>query len=233
MDADGFVTVLPRGKRKKALNRSVFSCSSSAPSSSVYLVKIVNWESRFCQFTDELQASRLLAHLIYELEVLFAHKNRSVDVVCYALGNFHSSQVATYQLALIELLRRQSFFSDSIAVYDPVFEQEEKDRLRAIGWNVIDVYESGHRKVTKPTFFFMPYCPLTLLNNVIVANGNDQLQNLTLFCVSLKATAANLTKHMQETLADICLAAEVSQEHYLTFPPDARLKFPEEQLHQR
>ncbi|KHJ46035.1 ribosomal protein L2 domain protein [Trichuris suis] len=200
MDADGFVKVQRRKNHKRALKHSIRSCNPSACFSSDYLVKIGNWESRFCKFTEELQASRLFARLIYELEAISGNKNESVDLVCYALGNFHSSLPATYQLALIELLRRQSFFSDSTVVYDPVFDEGEKNRLRAVGWHVLDLDEPCYRKVTKPTFFFMPCCPLSLLNNVIFANRTGQLGNLILFCVSLKVAVADLSVSLQPYL---------------------------------
>ncbi|KFD48747.1 hypothetical protein M513_10377 [Trichuris suis] len=217
MDADGFVKVQRRKNHKRALKHSIRSCNPSACFSSDYLVKIGNWESRFCKFTEELQASRLFARLIYELEAISGNKNESVDLVCYALGNFHSSLPATYQLALIELLRRQSFFSDSTVVYDPVFDEGEKNRLRAVGWHVLDLDEPCYRKVTKPTFFFMPCCPLSLLNNVIFANRTGQLGNLILFCVSLKVAVADLSVCMQDDCANICFAADFSREHYI--PP--------------
>ncbi len=104
------------------------------------------------------------------------------ELVCYGVGNFSTSYIARYQLALcLHLGKLLHIDSACMYFFDPLFTESEKQTLGLLGASVLTKNEEGKRKVEKTTLFYMPHCGKALYNNLLWANWSmDRLQNLVI-----------------------------------------------------
>lgn len=112
------------------------------------------------------------------------------DLVCYGVGNFASKVEPRWQLASIEALR-ELLSIENTYYYDPCTSPFELEVLTELKINVLSENEQGSRPVTEATLFYMPHCPQSLYNNLLLANWKtiDSLQNVFILGNSLHAYA--------------------------------------------
>lgn len=117
--------------------------------------------------------------------------------ICYGLGNISSSVISRYQFALLLLLR--DHFRLNIDIFDPVFLPVELEYLAKFEIRVIDNNEEGLRKITSPTFMYMPHCPSALMNNLLWSNWSPSLSNCIVFGNSFSLLSETLTERDLKT----------------------------------
>ncbi|XP_036146211.1 SRR1-like protein isoform X2 [Monomorium pharaonis] len=170
-DADGFVLVTRRGRRRDGQSSS--SGNAAAP-------RVIAEEDR--------EDGSFLRRLTESLAVLGS--NGLSEIVCYGLGRFSLYRSARCQLAFLLCLKAR-YEPARVHVYDPEFRPHEMRALRALGLEVTETNEEGKRAVQrdKTTLVFMPHCSRQLTNNFLYANwGCDELSGCILFTNSLSRT---------------------------------------------
>ena len=94
-----------------------------------------------------------------------------VGIVCYGLGKISSCPIARYQFSLLLLMTSDLNVGPiKCHVYDPVFNDTDKELVVINGFSLIPFNEEGCRPVDSPTIFYMPHCGKLLYDNVLRAN---------------------------------------------------------------
>ncbi|KAK2991675.1 hypothetical protein RJ640_001207 [Escallonia rubra] len=94
-------------------------------------------------------------------------------MVIYALGSMEFNFNPQYQLQLaIALLLRQDFaeWIGGIEVFDPALSPADIIVLKELGCEVLLINEECHRKVNRPTLFYMPYANYCHFGNLLGSN---------------------------------------------------------------
>lgn len=111
---------------------------------------------------------------------------------CYGLGCPTKSIEARCQLALLKLLSKTLGPQEcQCLVYDPVFEDVDKEVIRQLGGDVLSDDGAGEHAVSEPVLFYMPHCDASLYSDVLDENWSKD----ALACV---AVLGNSFAHMQE-----------------------------------
>ena len=130
-------------------------------------------DSRFYQcFRDQIQTSSICEHIH---EVLGSYSK--MQMVIYGIGSFESKRGdnSRSQLSIALLMQRDFKCIGNIQIFDPILSATECRILEALGCSIISFDEEGFRKVSEPTFFFMPHCPAYLYDSVLQANWDPDL----------------------------------------------------------
>lgn len=76
--------------------------------------------------------------------------------------------------------------------FDPEYLEEDKEVLRALGFDITAGNENASRTVSKPTLFYMPCLPRHLYSNLVSANwGMTGLPNIAILGTSFKSLQAS------------------------------------------
>lgn len=144
-------------------------------------------ESQFYQIDFNYALDRCLSEL----------GNRKINqIICYGLGSFHDGVEITsrYQLALLYLLFHQLKdkgcpLESVIEIYDPSFDQVDKDTLLSFNnpsFKLIEKNEYCARRLTQSnldrcSLFYMPHLDKYLYNNLLGVNwSQDNLSRLVI-----------------------------------------------------
>lgn len=111
------------------------------------------------------------------------------SILCYGLGNFTSSSISRYQLAVLLLLK--DYFHVNVYIYDPIFTENEVNFLIKFNIKIIEQNEAGFRKIDNITLVFLPHCPTKLINNLLWSNWNRQLSK----CIVLGNSFTRLAEY--------------------------------------
>ncbi|KCV68013.1 hypothetical protein H696_05482 [Fonticula alba] len=71
-----------------------------------------------------------------------------------------------------------------VEAFDPVFDERDRQVLRALGITPLTVNEAGRRRAETPTLFFMPHCDRFLYDALLdenLADGRDTLARCLVF----------------------------------------------------
>ncbi|KAK2990956.1 hypothetical protein RJ640_007104, partial [Escallonia rubra] len=128
----------------------------------------------------EVQETKFYAKLIGQMRnsVIFKQNlkrvlggNSQLQMVIYALGSMEFNFNPQYQLA-IALLLRQDFaeWIGGIEVFDPALSPADIIVLKELGCEVLLINEECHRKVNRPTLFYMPYANYCHFGNLLGSN---------------------------------------------------------------
>ena len=133
-------------------------------------------KSSFCaEFMKHVQNPEIAA----EIERVIAtdpQQYSKLQLVLYGVGEMERSdytrnvEVCHMQLALAILLREKFQWVNDIVVYDPIMSPLQQKAISAFNCTFLPVNEYGRRTVDRPTLFFMPRCPINLVDNVLAAN---------------------------------------------------------------
>lgn len=103
-------------------------------------------------------------------------------IVCYGLGSFTTDITSLYQLALLLLLRDQ--YTKQMMIYDPCFDDLERDILRSFQFELMNNNNNCYCKIIKtgslPILFYMPHMYDEHYVNVLESN-QDQLEDLIIY----------------------------------------------------
>ncbi|CAG8579677.1 10692_t:CDS:2 [Ambispora gerdemannii] len=120
-----------------------------------------------------------------------------VDIVCYGIGSIKDSRITQFQFSLLLLLRdlfQATSLDFEVLVYYGIISIEENEKAK--------------RKITQPTLFYMPHCPIGLYNNLIGANWQRySLTNMLLIGNRLEFYAERSTDNTlwpDETFNETC-----------------------------
>ncbi|OAF67267.1 hypothetical protein A3Q56_05014 [Intoshia linei] len=106
--------------------------------------------------------------------------SRITQVVCYGIGPFSYNRSSLVQFCfLVSLVSNFNVSPTAVFFFDPCFNSVEKEFIRHFNYNIIEINEYGKRKAnsTGNTLFFMPHCDRLLIENVIMANSNEESLN--------------------------------------------------------
>lgn len=121
-------------------------------------------------------------------------ETKSIEIICYGLGQFSSCVIARYQLGFL-LILKQILHSAHVYIYDPLFSPEEKLFLKELGFNVLNINEEAKRTLKGKSVCFLPHCDLPLYNNLLWANWNlKQLSELVIIGNSFQSYELNDAK---------------------------------------
>lgn len=125
-----------------------------------------NFDEKLAVCRDNVKESQMFRELCISLA---PYKNEIKEVRCLAIGSFYEDQQAKYQLALL-LLLVDHIACDQIAVsiYDPVFNDQDKEFIKQRGW-VVEETRSQENDCSADTLFFLPHAPLDLTELVLKA----------------------------------------------------------------
>lgn len=126
------------------------------------------------------------------------------ELVCYGIGNFATSLIARYQLALFLIFRDEFKVPvEDTYIYDPLLMSIEMNTLEELGCQQMTLNEEGKRRVSVPTMFYMPHCGKALYNNLLWANWQPEL-------LSLLTIVGNSFQHMLDSTPHRTLATEAA-----------------------
>ncbi|KAI0231011.1 SRR1-like protein [Lamellibrachia satsuma] len=126
------------------------------------------------------------------------------ELVCYGIGNFATSLIARYQLALFLIFRDElKVPAEDTYIYDPLLMSIEMSTLEELGCQQMALNEEGKRRVNVPTMFYMPHCGKALYNNLLWANWQPEL-------LSLLTIVGNSFQHMLDSTPRRTLATEAA-----------------------
>lgn len=136
--------------------------------------------SRLKSFEELLQGDRHViksSSMFHDLCGALEPYGAKIDRIrCLAIGGFHETFPARYQLAL--LLELVDYLAHDgnllVSIYDPVFSDDDKAYITAKGqqWTIDE--NSPWRDESDSTLFFLPHAPLDL-SEVIVASEKPKL----------------------------------------------------------
>ncbi|KAJ7063145.1 SRR1-domain-containing protein [Mycena amicta] len=159
---DDFTPVTSRKKKKKNLKARppLLTLVQSAAED----LRKDNWNA-ICQ--------RLLQDHLDTLPV------RPSKIICLGLGSPSSSANSRAQLAfLLEVCKSTGIEHAQVALYDPVFSEEDKALFGQLG---LTDKQDGRHPLDAPTILWMPHCDLDLYESVLATNwSHDQLTYMTL-----------------------------------------------------
>jgi len=122
-----------------------------------------------------IQSSLISLRIIRALEIAFQEISRMLGsheymtLVIYGLGSFEFDVKSQYQLAFALLLKEDKIFPvGDIELYDPALSPADVKSCFDLGIRVLLVNEQCHRRVEKPTIFYVP--GLKFVGNLIEAN---------------------------------------------------------------
>ena len=122
-----------------------------------------------------------------------------LDLVCYGLGNFSDSYIARYQLVFLLLVIEEIDIPlCNCHIFDPQFNDEEKEILQELGLNIINENEVGKRWCNKRTLFYMPHCGKALYNNLLWANWGTNLKNVVIIGNSFNSMVERVPQRILE-----------------------------------
>lgn len=128
-------------------------------------------------------------------------KSEVDHILCYGLGKFSESTASLHQLALLKHLQ-ETFGSDRVEIFDPLFSRSEVTFLEDLNFQVIQENEEGKHVIAngKITLAFLPHCPKQLVNNFLWANWNPRLRNCIIISNSFsKIVERNTNKALSES----------------------------------
>ena len=132
-------------------------------------------KSSFCaEFMKHVQNPEIAAEI--ERVIATDPQYSKLQLVLYGVGEMERSdytrnvEVCHMQLALAILLREKFQWVNDIVVYDPIMSPLQQKAISAFNCTFLPVNEYGRRTVDRPTLFFMPRCPINLVDNVLAAN---------------------------------------------------------------
>lgn len=99
------------------------------------------------------------------------------QIVCYGLGRYSNCVTSRYQLGFLIALKNK--YQSKVFVYDPLFNNTEKEIIPELNCELILENEEGKRKLIPDicTLIFAPHCPKQLTNNFLWANWNCNIKN--------------------------------------------------------
>ncbi|KAF6764769.1 hypothetical protein DFP72DRAFT_869208 [Ephemerocybe angulata] len=108
-------------------------------------------------------------------------------VLCLGLGSPSNSPNANVQLAfLLEACKDLDITYERIAVYDPVFSEEDLLLFKELRIQVLSENKKGAYPLSAPTLCFMLHCDMELYEAILKANWDrDRIRNLVLIGNSL------------------------------------------------
>ncbi|KAF7304668.1 Translation machinery-associated protein 20 [Mycena kentingensis (nom. inval.)] len=107
---------------------------------------------------------------------------RPCKLICLGLGSPTESANSRAQLAfLLEICGAVPIEHANVALYDPVFSQEDETLFGELGMRLLADNKDGSYPLDAPTILWMPHCDLELYENVLSANwSHDKLAFMTL-----------------------------------------------------
>lgn len=150
--------------RRKKKNRKLNYCERQKEKKKIFF---------FCLFIaiDQLTRPGLKTNMEYRDTIrqsdLYEDIKKSLDceittIRCLALGSPSESKNAKYQLAL--LLELQDLFDAKVSVYDPIFNDKDKELLD--GFTIEEEFTSDSEK----TLYFLPHASLELTEHILNIN---------------------------------------------------------------
>ncbi|PVF97779.1 SRR1-domain-containing protein [Serendipita vermifera] len=125
------------------------------------------------------------------------------SILCLGLGSPSESRSARLQLALIlEIMDHCNILPVNVALYEPVFNEEDVRELGTIGLHVFSgekVKDEDHSLLTR-TLVFMPHCDIQLHQKILAANWSlDGLDRMVLIGNLLNQYSFTVEKKRLET----------------------------------
>lgn len=113
--------------------------------------------------------------------------NKSIkEIICLGIGKISEDIIARHQLVFISIVK-EKFKISNIKFYDPVFDQNDKDILSSLNFEILKDNTEGKYTALEHTIFYLPHCPKQITNNLLYSNWNfTGLKNLILICNSFK-----------------------------------------------
>ncbi|CAD6911814.1 unnamed protein product [Tilletia controversa] len=111
-------------------------------------------------------------------------------ILCLGLGTVRNSAIPQLQLALLLLLRDHlsTMLGDfcTVEAFDPVFTEDDRELLQALGVDVLEENKRGAYVLDEPTLVYMPHVGRGLTEQLLRANwSEDGLENMYLCCNDL------------------------------------------------
>eukprot|EP00039_Didymoeca_costata_P018896 m.335441 g.335441 ORF g.335441 m.335441 type:complete len:272 (+) comp17593_c0_seq1:99-914(+) len=94
----------------------------------------------------------------------------NIDFVCFGLGNFSSSSVGRWQLAMLLTLTDDMTRRDKCEIYDPCFNALEIKVLQSLGLKLLPTNTLCKHVASSDTVYFMPHCGMDMYHNVLLSN---------------------------------------------------------------
>lgn len=103
------------------------------------------------------------------------------DMVFYGIGSIESSRNSQFQMALGLCLKEILQISGTMAIFDPVMTEYDKQLAEQLGFNVLKVNDQARQVFHTKTLLYMPHCPKGLYSHVLEANwSRKHLDNIVI-----------------------------------------------------
>lgn len=173
---------IARSRRRRTQGHRPLGTGPSAPPTgdALTLAELDTAHRSMC-LTVEAEAS--FSRLQRALASLPVTSPDTLDCICLGLGSPSDSRCSRVQVALLHRLADASPLLEStrLTFYDPAFTRTDVEFLtRRFGSGaVLRTNDEGQIVCDRPSLFFLPHCPLPLLNNLLFANWTPaNLSNL-------------------------------------------------------
>jgi len=145
--------------------------------------------------SDGMQGTNFFREITDHIQANMDADTKIMEIVCYGIGNFHSSNQSKLQLAFIVGLIIHLQIQGNVHIFDPVLTGVEQKAAEMLGFTLIMENEEGKRAVhcnnsvntsenkgtvgniTGKTLFYMPHCAKGLYKNLLWKNWQPQILN--------------------------------------------------------
>eukprot|EP01006_Ploeotia_vitrea_P056811 TRINITY_DN68128_c7_g11_i1.p2 TRINITY_DN68128_c7_g11~~TRINITY_DN68128_c7_g11_i1.p2 ORF type:complete len:334 (-),score=33.93 TRINITY_DN68128_c7_g11_i1:1110-2087(-) len=190
MEADGFTLVRGNSKHKQRPDTISVEPENYSKKQQQRI------RQRLCRCEQELKSSGLLVWVLDWITERLQQADvspKTVPVHCVGVGSPLSAN-SCWQLALIKIIYQQLHFQQGVLIHEPILCSSDIEVITDYCHDATVLTKNLESRISCsiPTFVYMPHCPCSLYNNLLLHNWNAHNLN-NIFLIGNKLS--NYSKH--------------------------------------